>query len=175
MAFWLLRCAGTHGRSALFPLGNQGYSFVSSGNLLACRIVCLVFFILAHRGRFLLEQPSGSYLEWHPRVDDCFKTIGIFTGCIWGGSYATHVSDASAKRHKLWSNDEQLLQELVAAGGYLPKSVLDAFGQSLVKKRVREDGSVSFSGNKETMQKSQPLVPIWGALQECFRMCKDRQ
>lgn len=160
LASWFLRCAGTHGRSALFPLGNRGYGFVSCGNLLACRIICLIYFILARRGRFLLEQPAGSYLEWHPRVDDCFKTVGIFTGCIWGGSYATHVSDASAKRHKLWSNDEQLLQELVAAGGYLPKSVLNAFGQSLVKKRVRDDGSISFSGNKETMQRSQSLVPI---------------
>ena len=87
-----VRASASHQRSVLYPRGNEGFCFVQMGNLLASRVVCLIYYVLSRRGRYLLEQPGGSYLPWDPRVDQLFLTTSTFTASIWGGSYATDVS-----------------------------------------------------------------------------------
>lgn len=143
----LLRCAGTHGRSLIFPLGNQGYRFVREGNLLASRVCILILVICSQGCRFVLEQPQGSFLEHHPRMSWLFTFLNLVRAAFWGGAFAASPESASAKRHILWSNDPPTLKAVETAAGHLSKSQLESFGMSLVNKKRRQDGSMAFNGN----------------------------
>lgn len=153
---FLLRAAGTHQRSILFPLGNQGYASIAKGNGLCSRVFLLILFILSCGGRFLLEQPQNSYLEVHPRMQSLFELFHVYFCQIWAGAYAEVKPEASSKRTNLWSNDEEMLVRLEGASGHLTRSQLDEFGRSLVSKRAKTDGTVGFSGNS-AMKESQLL------------------
>ena len=96
-----LRCAGTHGRGLLFPLGNQGYHFVREGNLLASRVCILILVICSQGCRFVLEQPQGSFLEHHPRMSWLFTFLQLVRASFWGGAFAASPECASGKRHIL--------------------------------------------------------------------------
>lgn len=130
-----LRCAGTHGRSLIFPLGNQGYRFVREGNLLASRVCILILVICSQGCRFVLEQPQGSFLEHHPRMSWLFTFLKLVRAAFWGGAFAASPESASAKRHILWSNDPPTLKAVETAAGHLSKSQLESFGMSLVNKK----------------------------------------
>jgi len=77
--------SSSHGRSILFPLGNENYEFVQQGNLLASRMTLLMLYSLAKTCRFLLEQPGGSALPLHPRVSSFFDRHYVWNASIWGG------------------------------------------------------------------------------------------
>lgn len=94
----LLRSAGTHQRSVLFPLGNIGYSFVLQGNKLASRTCLLIMFSMSMLSRILLEQPQNSMLFQHPRVEALFRDYPIWRTEIWGGAYG-NPEECTAKRH----------------------------------------------------------------------------
>ena len=153
------RSAGSHERSLLFPYGNKGYGFVSKGNCIAARVVGLIVFILSKGGRFLMEQPAQSYLIHHKAVAWLFDTFCIWQTNIWGGKYADNPAEASAKRHVLWSNDKSLLRELALAAGTLSREDRALFGKSLVKKRARDDGTSSWSGNGALKASQRPVLP----------------
>ena len=81
----------------------------------------------------------------------------------WRQSNVFHVenfAEASPKRHQLWSNDEQLLQELEVAAGHLSKETLALFGQTLVMKKRKLDGASSFSGNKLSSSTQVSSLPV---------------
>ena len=153
------RAAGTHQRSWLFPLGNQGYGGIDKGNKLASRVFLIIVLILSKGGRFLMEQPANSYLAVHPRMQQLFEWFDVYFCQIWSGAYADNKSDASSKPTFLWSNDEELLVRIQAVSGHLSRSVLESFGRSLVNKRQKTDGSSTFSGNA-LMKSSQYLSCI---------------
>lgn len=94
----LLRSAGTHQRSVLFPLGNIGYSFVLQGNKLASRTCLLIMYSMSMLSRILLEQPQNSMLFQHPRVEALFRDYPIWRTEIWGGAYG-NPEECTAKRH----------------------------------------------------------------------------
>lgn len=149
--------SSSHGRSILFPLGNENYEFVAIGNLLASRMTLLMFYSLAKKCRFLLEQPGGSALPLHPRVSSFFERHYVWNASIWGGVYADVLSEATPKRHTLWSNDFHLLQRLHWTAGYMSKSDMQNLtGERLCKKQKTANGEW-WSGDKETLKKSQ-----WG-------------
>ena len=150
-----VRSAASHQRSIIFPRGNQGYRFVEAGNILAARVSLLIVLILTKKARYLLEQPQGSVLSLHPRISWLFSLTVSFTVNIWGGLCAEDPADASAKPHRLWSNDEQVLKEIQIAAGSITKPQLEAFGKRLVQKRKREDGSMGFTGVKSDLKASQ--------------------
>lgn len=66
-AFEALRCRHTSGRTYLSPYGNTGYHFVAVGNILSTRVALMCLLAASCGLRFLLEQPSGSFLEDLPR------------------------------------------------------------------------------------------------------------
>lgn len=105
--------------------------------------------------RFLLEQPGGSIVDLHPRLQYLVSIQCIFKTGIWGGSYATDKEKATPKRHELYSNDERLLRELNAAAGHLSKEELQSFGGQLVKRQKRDDGREAWTGLKGAMTDSQ--------------------
>lgn len=120
----------------------------------------LIVYSLSLGHRFLLEQPSGSSAEWHPRLAALFNAVRVWRTGVWGGYYAHEGDpDATPKRHKLWSNDSELLVRLAAAAGSMTSDQLaNLQGQPLVKKQRKEDGTVGFTGVKDLMKKSQLLV-----------------
>lgn len=120
----------------------------------------LLAYSLSLGHRFLLEQPAGSSAEWHPRLAELFKAVMVWRTGIWGGYYAQEGDpNATPKRHRLWSNDSELLVRLSAAAGSMTGDQLaNLQGQPLVKKYRKEDGTFGFSGVKDTMKKSQKLV-----------------
>ena len=149
-----LRSAGTHQRSIFFPCGNEGYSFVSLGNLLASRVALLAYLSLALLCRFVLEQPGGSAAEIHPRLQQLFNKYNIFRTAIWGANYAND-NNCTPKRHWLYGNDRMLLQRLAVAAGYMSKGRMQELTGDLVKRVRKEDGTWSWSGRKDALQASQ--------------------
>ena len=151
-----LRSAGSHQRSILFPHGNKKYTFVKNGNRLASRFALVMWYSLAMGCVFLLEQPHGSLCELHPRMALILAAIQIFKCGIWGGLYASDRSQATPKRHVLYSNDEKLLRELSMAAGHMTKEDMSSFtGDPLVKRQKREGGGESWSGVPGVMTNSQ--------------------
>lgn len=61
------RSRGTSQRDAVFPLGNVGYGYVATGNLLCSRVVLLLWLCSSRGVRWILEQPRGSSVGLHPR------------------------------------------------------------------------------------------------------------
>ena len=153
-----MRSLGTHERSILFPEGNRGFGFVARGNKLCSRFVFLCCYTLCMGARFLLEQPGGSRAELHPRMQSFFAQQYVYTTSIWGGAYANDPSEATPKRHVLYSNDPALLSRLTTCAGHLTQEQLRALsGEPLVKKQKKADGTRTWQGCKETMGKSQLL------------------
>eukprot|EP00435_Cladocopium_sp_Y103_P051629 s2440_g16.t1 len=156
------RSAGTHQRSILFPCGNEGYSFVRIGNLLASRVALLAYFSLALLCRFVVEQPGGSAAEIHPRMQQLFDKYSVYRTAIWGANYAND-NNCSPKRHWLYGNDRMFLQRLAVAAGYLSKEKMQELTGDLVKRVRKEDGTWSWSGRKDALQASQQYHERFGA------------
>ena len=62
-----LRSRSTSGRGILFPLGDTSRRFVQEGNLLASRVVLLLWICVSRGLIWLVEQPEGSIFNLHPR------------------------------------------------------------------------------------------------------------
>ena len=169
------RSRGTHGRSILFPLGNTRYGFVEVGNKLASRMALVMWHGVSHGARFLLEQPSGSQLALHPRVEQVFQAIPCWRVGMWGGAWAPSSAQGTPKRHWLWSNDKMLLRRVEAAAGRLSGEALAALsGPALTKKRKRADGATCWSGDKTSMKASQRPWRVHVRLGACLRTYHER-
>lgn len=147
----------------LFPLGNCGFEFVRVGNLLASRVVLLLYMVLAKSAKFLLEQPANSEAPNHPRIDAFFNAHWVFQGSMWDGAYALGAQEelhASAKRHWLWSNDPEMIREIEQAATSLSRSDLDKLKQPLTSRKRDASGNVVWTGLKDNMKQSQSLCCI---------------
>ena len=87
------RCHHTSGRNTFRPYGNEDFTFVKTGNTLACRVVLMIILCCFMNLRWVLEQPSGSFMELLPRYQELWslvtaprqkKTVDLFivSGCI---------------------------------------------------------------------------------------------
>ena len=151
-----LRCSGSHQRSILFPLGNQGYAFCALGNVLASRMALFMIYSMVGGARWLLEQPGGSVAELHTRLGKLLNDYFVYKTGIWGGAFADDCSTATPKRHQLFSNDKQMLERLAVAAGKLSAEDFEQLqGERLTKKYRKPDGSYGYAGNGGYMKASQ--------------------
>ena len=130
------------------------------GNLLASRVVLLLYMVLSKAAKYLLEQPANSEAPNHPRVDAFFNAHWVFQGSMWGGAYAIGAQEelhASAKRHWLWSNDPEIIREIQQAASSLSRSDLDKLKQPLTARKRDASGNVVWTGLKDNMKQSQNL------------------
>ena len=67
----------------------------------------------------------------------------------------------SAKRHRIWSNDKALIEEIVSYAGYMPRAELSKFKTSLVTKTIDKNGKARYTGNKKELKASQILDYAW--------------
>ena len=184
VCFYKIRSSHTSGRDILNDYaGNCGYEFVRIGNLLASRLVLLLILCSCRGCRWLVEQPEGSSLPHTKRFQQfigmckvswiyftfacgciclihaafctcvtCFYEV--FTTSFWMGAF----NGKTPKRHRLWSNDWGLLQEIHAIGGHMSRTAMQALpGQSLVKKYHDKHGKLRRVGIPARLKESQYL------------------
>ncbi len=74
----ILRSSYTAGRDTWNNfLGNTGYEFVRTGNLLACRLVLMLLVCSSKGARWVVEQPEGSSLPHHPRFQELLSIVKV--------------------------------------------------------------------------------------------------
>ncbi|CAK9116681.1 unnamed protein product [Durusdinium trenchii] len=86
---WVTISKGTHCREPWAPLGMTQHQFVADGNALTSRACLLILAISAMGGGWLLEQPSTSCVEWHPRVRLLWRLLPEVGLCALGSNEAT--------------------------------------------------------------------------------------
>ena len=65
----------------------------------------------------------------------------------------------TAKRHRLWSNDKSLLEQIVSRGGTLTKAAMQSLpGKPLVKKYIDKAGRKRHVGIPDRLRQSQQLA-----------------
>ena len=69
------RCHHTSGRNTFRPYGNEEFIFVKTGNTLACRVVLMVILCSFMNLRWVVEQPSGSSMEYLPRYQELWSLV----------------------------------------------------------------------------------------------------
>ncbi|CAK9041660.1 unnamed protein product [Durusdinium trenchii] len=165
LCIFALRCASfsrmsraTAGRNILFPLGNIQYGFVQTGNLLSSRLI-LMLYICCWKGlRWIVEQPEGTAFPLLPRWQEFLKVAQVYSTSFWMGKFG----GATAKRHRLWSNDYNLLQEIHHEAGSMTRAEMASLpGGPLVKRYVDKSGLVRCTGLKEKLKQSQLLGPTF--------------
>jgi len=74
---WTFMNRGTSKRSVDKPLGNTRLSYIQDANVMVSR-VCMLCWLAAARGlMWIIEQPSGSLMEHHPRFQDMIKHMEV--------------------------------------------------------------------------------------------------
>ena len=66
----------------------------------------------------------------------------------------------SPKRHRVWSNDENMVQALITRAGTMPRNVMESFSTTLVNKYVDVLGVHRRVGKKKELRASQSLACI---------------
>ena len=80
---WVWVCRSTSGRTPLRPLGDSGCHSVAQGNLMVARMMFLYMIIAAKKICFILEQPSSSMMNRHPKVAARnFHSIHTWMACF---------------------------------------------------------------------------------------------
>ena len=69
------RCHHTSGRNTFRPYGNEDFTFVKTGNTLACRVVLMIILCCFMNLRWVLEHPSGSFMELLPRYQELWSLV----------------------------------------------------------------------------------------------------
>ena len=80
---WTHMNSGTSGRCISNPLGRVDYASVAAANKMVSRVAILIWVACSLGVFFVLEQPAGSLLEYHPRMQDILKQFKIFRKTIW--------------------------------------------------------------------------------------------
>ena len=75
---WVWMCRGTTKRTKLIPLGNQALKCVSDGNTMVSRLMLLVLIFAVKGCFFIIEQPKGSLMEFHPRFVHVSRVLGLY-------------------------------------------------------------------------------------------------
>ena len=75
------RCQHTSGRTIYRPYGNVDHIFVKTGNLLASRVVLMIFICCWLNLRWVLEQPSGSSMHLLPRYQYLWSIVEVSCKC----------------------------------------------------------------------------------------------
>eukprot|EP00959_Pyramimonas_sp_CCMP1952_P126461 2644902-Pyramimonas_sp.AAC.1 len=102
---------------------------------------------------FILEQPRGSLMEWHPRFQEFIKSHKLYRVCVEMGRFGAQT----AKPSWLYSAHEfiQELPNYQGAKSYQP-------GQNMLVDMVKtSDGTVQINGNHR-MKGSQAYPKAFG-------------
>lgn len=151
-------CRFTSGRCCLIPYGYEGLDFVTLGNILGCRTI-LMCVVASFMGlRWLLEQPSESNLEDLPEFQFLLTIVQVFSGRFYMGIFGANTP----KRHVLYSNDEELLNQILAKAGYMSREAQQQCPGATTIKYVDKRGVKRCTGIKQALRDSQHYTREFG-------------
>ncbi|CAK9017034.1 unnamed protein product, partial [Durusdinium trenchii] len=116
VAFFAIVCSSyvpvnrhSTGRTLLTPLGNEHFIGVRRSNKMTSRTVILIWITILSGGTYLMENPHGSFLAFHPRYVWMLKkleAVGILTykTAFWMRKYGS----ISWKRTWVWANSRRI-------------------------------------------------------------------
>ena len=78
---------GTSRRSPTTPWGKTDLPHVQEGNLMASRAILLIYLVTCLRGKWFLEQPGSSMLQWLPRFEDLVLNLKMWQVYWWARHY----------------------------------------------------------------------------------------
>ena len=84
----VLRSRGSTKRSKALPLGDDSAPSVALGNTMVARCALLLFLAAARGIWFVLEQPRGSLLEYHPAMQRVLKLVRVWRKHVRMGDFA---------------------------------------------------------------------------------------
>ena len=168
----------------MFPLGNEGCSYVRIGNILCSRSVPTTLGLQQHGPsvlRWILEQPRGSTVGLHPRFRELQRHIKASLLCLFdvvaeafsASFYMGLFGGKTMKPHKLWSNDANFLNHTVSGATHMPKTVRESLGGApLVPKYTDKHGVRRYAGIRHRLKASQTLdnVNVAVALTEVLHL-----
>jgi len=137
---WCRMCIATSGRTTLNPLGNQHIGSIAAGNLMASRLAILLLILDAAGHWWVLEQPAGSKLIDHPRLQQVLVTSKVYfhKTAMW------RFDGSTAKPTWLYSNFPFITEvDRYATCHEKPK-----FSKRLVNHHTNASGKRCYSGNK---------------------------
>ena len=105
---WIWLNRGTSQRSLLNPMGDTTKLSVADGNLMVSRFCLILFILQAASVWWLLEQPKGSLLECHRRMQQILKQFEVFRKHIRMKCFGADTQ----KDTWLYSPDKEALDEL---------------------------------------------------------------
>ena len=73
---WINR--GTSRRCISRPLGNTRKTYIKVANVMVSRVALMLLLMFVQGILVILEQPKGSMLELHPRIQWLAELIGMF-------------------------------------------------------------------------------------------------
>ena len=149
---------GTSQRSPTRPLGCTSYRSVQDGNLLVSRLALVLRLLDALGIWWCFEQPAGSLMQYHPRVQALFRDVQVWRVTIDMWSFGGDTM----KRLWIYSNRRwirELRQYKLDRGSERPS-------KSLVTIRNLH-GRKTYTGNKD-LRKSQAYTEYFGKAVACL-------
>jgi len=153
---WTWMNRATSGRSAVFPLGNKHVKSVAVANAMVSRQVLLLYSWTAAGHFWMLEQPCGSLLEYHPRLQQFLKEHKVYRTRVNLGDFGA----ASQKPVWLYSN----FKFITKLNGYCM-----AFGswkhngaEPLVSIKIKSNGQRAVIGKPGVLKASQAYPKGFG-------------
>jgi hypothetical protein len=138
---WVGLNLGTSGRKLWRPLGNQHFPSVHAGNVMAARLAMLLILCEALGVWWTVEQPCGSMLFLHPRLQYVLRRTRVFKHLLYQYNYGAIAKKGTwlfSNRPWICDMDKHKLP------GALPPP------RSLVTVSRKNDGSRSYTANKKT-------------------------
>ena len=105
---WVYLSRGSTGRSAGYPLGSVAET-CADANYMVCRVVLLLFLCIAKQLWFIVEQPQGSLLQYHPSFQDVCKHVRIWR------KYVTMAKYGAGSQKGTWLYSGCLLKQAVTS------------------------------------------------------------
>lgn len=148
----------TSGRTALHPYGHRGYSFVRVGNVLSSRVALMCLLASMCGLRWILEQPDASFLPNLPRYQWLWGVLKAYSGSMYMGIFGS----GSPKRHRLFSNDEGWIQELINKAGYMSREDQQKCETKTSRQYIDSSGKKRCVGVKSALKESAHYPPAFG-------------
>ena len=150
---WVFINMGTSGRSTARPLGNVEVCSVRQANKMVARTVLLLAALRAVGAMFILEQPRGSLMERHPRVQWLFQKLAVFKESLRMSSYGA----STEKGTWLYSNKVHISTVHKHARSFsTPRPTVE-----MVQIRIDKHGNKKINGGKD-LKASQSYPPGFG-------------
>ena len=143
------------GRSRSRPLGNVENDTVQRANVMVSRTILIIWLLTARGCLWVLEQPSGSTMQYHPRFNELLTRVKIYRThvrmCEFGGDSVKGTWLYSA--HKL----------IGRIGSYrTTDTVTELPVKKLTQQRLNYEGRFVTDGLRGDMKESQHYPPGFG-------------